>query len=165
MKSLRLLVIPRSLALLVLWIALWGELSVANVASGLVVVPLVSWLFAHGQPSRYSLRPWRSLVLLAFVAYSLVVSSMRVVLAVLRPDARRAATSVQRVQLQRGSVFVGSIVANAITLTPGTMTLELDRSTLRLDVHVLGEVDEAAFRDDVLKLERLVADAVREAAS
>ena len=32
----------RSLALLVLWIALWGELSVANLLSGVLLVALVT---------------------------------------------------------------------------------------------------------------------------
>ncbi|MFZ9773746.1 MAG: Na+/H+ antiporter subunit E, partial [Ilumatobacteraceae bacterium] len=71
-------------------------------------------------------------------------------------------TSVQSVALQQGSVFVGAVVANAITLTPGTMSLDLDESTLVLSVHVLGLVDPDEFRRDVLQLENLVARAVRE---
>ena len=34
--------IPRSLVLLVLWIALWGELSVANLISGVAAVAAVT---------------------------------------------------------------------------------------------------------------------------
>jgi multisubunit Na+/H+ antiporter MnhE subunit len=54
------------------------------------------------------------------------------------------------------------VVANAITLTPGTMSLDLDRQTLELSVHVLGNVETSAFRRDVLSLERTIARAVRE---
>jgi len=154
--------IPRSFALLVLWIALWGELSVANVASGVVVVAVVTWMFAERTKVTYQVRPLNGLRLIAFVLYSLVTSSARVVWAVLFPTAERTVTSVQKVRLERGSVFVGAIVANAITLTPGTMTLELDPETLELSVHVLGAVESEAFRADVLDLERRVADAVRE---
>ena len=154
--------IPRSLALLVLWVALWGELSVANVASGVLAVALVSWLFAERTTKTYQVRPWNALKLILFVAYSLVVSSGRVVLAVLMPTKARIVTTVQYVRLERGSVFVGAIVANAITLTPGTMTLDLNPETLTLSVHVLGEVQPEQFRRDVLDLERRVADAVRE---
>lgn len=154
--------IPRSLVLFVLWIALWGELSVANVLSGLVAVGLVTWMFAERSGTTYQVRPWNALRLIAFVARSLVTSSARVAWAVLFPTPERTTTSVQTVALQRGSVFVGAIVANAITLTPGTMTLELDAESLELQVHVLGAVDPEAFRIDVLDLERRVADAVRE---
>jgi multicomponent Na+:H+ antiporter subunit E len=96
------------------------------------------------------------------VLKSLVTSSWQVVLAVLLPNARRTATSVQQVQLQHGSAFIGAIVANAITLTPGTMSLDLNTKDLTLSVHVLGEVDETKFRADVLKLEDMVSKAVRE---
>jgi len=81
---------------------------------------------------------------------------------VLIPNPRRTATSVQNVQLQHGSAFIGAIVANAITLTPGTMSLDLNKEDLTLSVHVLGEVDEAKFRADVLTLEDMVSKAVRE---
>ncbi|NDE52445.1 MAG: Na+/H+ antiporter subunit E, partial [Actinobacteria bacterium] len=75
--------IGRSVALLALWVALWGELSVANMASGVIAVALVTWLFAERSGPVYSLRLWGGLRLLMFVAYSLVTSSLRVALAVL----------------------------------------------------------------------------------
>lgn len=154
--------IGRSLALLALWIALWGEVSVANVASGIIAVGLVTLLFAERSGLAYVLRPWGGLRLLMFVSYSLVTSSLRVALAVLSPTRKRTQPTVQRVRLARGSVFYGAIVANAITLTPGTMTLELDPQSLELSVHVLGEVDPAKFSADVLDLERRVAAAFKE---
>lgn len=151
-------VVPRAVALFGFWILLWGEWSAANVASGIIAVPVVSWLFGHQQPTRYSLRPLGALKLLGFVLYSLITSSLRVALAVVSPTPKRTVTSVQSVQLERGSVFVAVIVANAITLTPGTMTLDIDRDNITLSVHVLGEVDSQTFRSEVLKLERLVDD-------
>ena len=151
--------IPRSLVLLVLWIALWGELSVANVASGVVVLAVTELLFGGGAKGRHVLRPVGAVKALGYVGWSLVTSSLQVVRAVLVPDASRVATSVQEVTLAGDSPFVASIVANAITLTPGTMTLELDASTRTLSVHVLGEVDKAEFRESILKLERVIAGA------
>lgn len=156
--------IPRSLVLFVFWIALWGEFSVANVVSGVVSVGLVTWLFAERTGPTYSLRPWAAAQLLLFVAWSLVTSSVRVAIAVLVPSHARTVATVQKVRLERGSVFVGSIVANAITLTPGTMTLALEPATLELSVHVLGEVSHEKFTADVLDLERRVAAAFKEKA-
>ena len=154
--------IPRSLLLFALWILLWGELSVANVASGAVVVPLITWLFVARMGRRFLVRPWGALLLGAHVGWSLVVSSLQVARAVLSPTPGRTATSVQTVVLAGGSPLVASVVANLITLTPGTLTLDVDPGTLALSVHVLGEVDPADFRDGVLDLERRVVRAVRE---
>ena len=150
-----------SIALFVLWIAMMGEVSIVNLLSGLIVVALVNWLFVHDHP-RYVLRPVGAVRLTLSVLKSLVTSSWQVVLAVLLPNARRTATSVQQVQLQHGSAFIGAIVANAITLTPGTMSLDLNKENLTLSVHVLGEVGEVKFHDGVLALENMVAKAVRE---
>ncbi len=150
-----------SIALFVLWIAMMGEVSIVNVLSGLIVVALVNWLFVHDHP-RYVLRPVGAVRLTLSVLKSLVTSSWQVVLAVLLPNDQRTATSVQQVQLQHGSAFIGAIVANAITLTPGTMSLDLNNEDLTLSVHVLGEVDEVKFHAGVLALENMVAKAVRE---
>jgi len=45
-------VVPRAAALFGFWILLWGEWSAANVASGVIIVPVVSWLFGHQLPAR-----------------------------------------------------------------------------------------------------------------
>jgi multicomponent Na+:H+ antiporter subunit E len=153
--------ISRSLALLVLWVAVWGDLSVANLMSGVFAVALVTWMFADRSGVTHRVRPINAVRLLLFVGWSLVTSSARVTRAVLFPTPERTETSVQSVVLQRGSLFVGAIVANAITLTPGTMTLELDANSLELRVHVLGAVNPEVFRNEVLDLERRVGDAVR----
>lgn len=150
-----------SIALFVLWIAMMGEVSIVNILSGLLVVALVNWLFVHDHP-RYVLRPMGAVRLTLSVLKSLVTSSWQVVLAVLLPNDQRTVTSVQQVQLQHGSAFIGAIVANAITLTPGTMSLDLNKEDLTLSVHVLGKVDEVKFHAGVLALENMVAKAVRE---
>jgi multicomponent Na+:H+ antiporter subunit E len=154
--------IPRWLVLAVLWVALWGEVTVANLATAAVVVPVVTWLFVRRRGPQHRLRPWGVLVAVATVGWSLVTSSLRVSLAVLAPTPARTATSIQTVQMEGGSAFIASAVANAITLTPGTMSLDLDRETLELTVHVLGAVEPEAFRRDVLALERRLARAVSE---
>jgi len=152
--------IVRSVALLLIWLALWGEVSIANLASGVVVVALLNWLFVEDLASTYRVRILPAVRLLGFIGWSLVASSARVVAAVLLPTPQRTVTSVQQVQLESGSTFIGSIVANAITLTPGTMSLELDPDSLTLSVHVLGEVEPEAFRRGILELEQRVVRAV-----
>jgi multicomponent Na+:H+ antiporter subunit E len=154
--------IIRSAALMLLWLALWGDVSVANIGSGVLVVTMINWLFVEDLAVTYRLRIWPAVRLLAFVLQSLVVSSFRVLLAVVRPNPKRIATSVQHVTLQSGSPFVGAIVANAITLTPGTMSIELDPQSMLLSIHVLGEVEPDAFQQEVLSLEQRVMRAVSE---
>lgn len=152
--------IIRSLVLLVLWIALWGELSVANVVSGVIAIGLLTLLFPASSGHGHRLHPIGAVRLVGSVLASLVLSTWRVVLAVVRPTPDRVHAEVIEVGLGTRSPLVAAIVANSITLTPGTMTVDLDPATFALQVHVLGRVDHDEFRADVRALEQRVVAAV-----
>jgi len=158
--------VPTSFALVV-WLALWGEVSVVNVASGVLVVAILALLF-RPDPRGHTLHPLALVRLLAVFVWRLVSSSATVVLAVLAPTPIRLRSGVVGVGLSHPSPLVATIVADAISLTPGTLTLEAryaDGESSRnappvLYIHVLGLSDPAAIRDDVQRLERLVVSAV-----
>ena len=152
---------------LVVWLALWGEVSMVNVVSGVLVVAVLALLF-RPERRRHTLHPLALVRLLAVFVWRLVSSSATVVLAVLAPTPARLRSGVVGVALSHPSPLVATIVADAISLTPGTLTLEAryadEGSTANvppvLYIHVLGLSDPAAIRDDVRRLERLVVSAV-----
>jgi multicomponent Na+:H+ antiporter subunit E len=153
---------------LVVWLALWGDISVINVAGGVLVVAVLALLF-RPDPRGHRLHPFALVRLVAVFAWRLVTSSASVVLAVLAPTPARLRSGVVGVRLSHPSSLVATIVADAISLTPGTLTLEAryadeDASTPSeppmLYIHVLGLSDPAAIRDDVRRLEQLVVSAV-----
>jgi multicomponent Na+:H+ antiporter subunit E len=150
----------RGVVLLALWVALWGDLSVANVASGVVVVVLLALVVRPAAGVRHVPSPIGMLVLAWHVLADLVVSSVGVARAVLQPTPERTVTAVVPVPLTTRSPLIASIVANAITLTPGTMTVDVDvdvdGAAFVLRVHVLGRVDPDEFRDGIALLERRV---------
>lgn len=144
-----------ALALLAVWLLLWGELSAANVASGLVVVAAVVAVDARlRMPRRHRIHPFRVVVLVIDLFRRLVVASWAVVLTVLHPTPTRLAAGVVRVELRSASPVVTTLVADLITLTPGTLTL--DARDGALFVHVLGLSDPDPVRAEVRELERLV---------
>jgi multicomponent Na+:H+ antiporter subunit E len=153
---------------LVVWLALWGEVSVVNVASGVLVVAILALLF-RPEPRAHTLHPLALVRLLVVFVWRLVSSSVTVVIAVLAPTPARLRSGVVGVALSHPSTLVATIVADAISLTPGTLTLEAryaddDGSTPTappvLYIHVLGLSDPAAIRDDVRRLEQLVVSAI-----
>ena len=89
-----------------------------------------------------------------------MVSTWRVALAVLRPTPDRVRAEVVSVPLITRSPLVAAVVANSITLTPGTMTVDVDLTELTIQVHVLGRVDHEEFRRSIVALEQLVIGAV-----
>jgi multicomponent Na+:H+ antiporter subunit E len=153
---------------LVVWLALWGEVSVANLVSGILVVALIG-LIIRPVPRRHTLNPLSLLRLLAVFVWRLVSSSATVVLAVIAPTPARLRSGVVGVSLSQHSRLVATIVADAISLTPGTLTLEARYrdgedpprgSPPVLYIHVLGLADPEDIRADVHRLERLVVSAV-----
>ncbi|MFM7537749.1 MAG: Na+/H+ antiporter subunit E [Acidimicrobiales bacterium] len=146
-------------ALLVTWLLLWGEVSVANLLSGLVasaaVVVLVPGL---GVPAGHRVRPVGLVCLVGLFVVALARSTYQVVLAVVHPTPERLRAGVVRVRLRSRSPLVGTIVADLVTLTPGTLSLSLDNGVLF--VHVLGLGDPEAARADVLRFEQAVLAAI-----
>lgn len=155
--------IARSVVLLIVWVLLQGELTVANVVGGLAVVVGVAVLFPTERRTGHSVHPVGAAVFVGTLLRDLVVSSWTVIVTVLRPTPDRVHTEVVPVQLTTRSALVASIVANSISLTPGTLTVDVDRTAdgYVLDVHVLGRVDRAEFSESILALERRVARAAR----
>lgn len=154
----------------VVWLALWGEVSWANVASGLLVVVLIG-LVIRPVPREHEVHLLALLRLVAVFVWRLVTSSMIVVRTVLAPTPERLRSGVVRVHLTHRSQLVATVVADAISLTPGTLTLdardgrvedheETDDGNPVLYIHVLGLADPEAVREDVAGLERLVVAAV-----
>jgi multicomponent K+:H+ antiporter subunit E len=89
----------------------------------------------------------------------LVTSTWTVVVAVVRPTPERVSTEVIEVELSTSSRLVALVVANSITLTPGTLTADVATrpdGTLVLGVHVLGDTDRAQFLASIAALERRV---------
>ena len=114
----------RVAALTVVWVALWGTPSWANAFWGLVIGLGVTFAFPTSPTSRLGLRPLAALRFLVEFAWMLVVSTTEVVVEVLRPrlDLRGAIVAVP---LRTDDPVITTIVANGITLTPGTLTVDV----------------------------------------
>ncbi|MEM8745547.1 MAG: Na+/H+ antiporter subunit E [Actinomycetota bacterium] len=152
--------------MLVAWLALWGEISVVNVGSGVLVVAIVSLVFRRVQRGRHRLHPIGLVKLLAIFVWRLVTSSATVVVTVLAPTPARLRSGVVGVELTHASPLVAAIVSDAISLTPGTLTLDAKfpgggrREPPTLYIHVLGLADPDEIRRDVQQLEQVVLAAV-----
>jgi len=143
----------------VVWIALWGNLSWANVASGVLVVGLIG-LIIRPVPRQHQVHPIAMTKLVLIFFWRLITSSVIVVRTVLAPTPERLVSGVVAVRLQHPSRLVATVVADAISLTPGTLTLEATGEPPVLYIHVLGIDDPEAVREDVRGLEQLVLAAV-----
>ena len=131
--------VPAVLWLTAVWVGLWGSASAANVLGGLALAVVLLWLLPLALPPAPDRAVVRAGPLLAFAArfaVDLVVSSAQVAVLAVRPRTRLR-PAVVAVQVRGASDTLLTVLANAISLTPGTLTIEVDRQRSTLHVHVL----------------------------
>jgi multicomponent Na+:H+ antiporter subunit E len=144
-----------------LWLLAWGQLSLANVVSGVAVAAALLVAFP---PSRARPAPVRVDVLAVgrlagHIAVQLVTSNIVMTREVLRPRST-IRPGVLAHRLQRPSEHVVTLMTSVIALSPGTMTVDVDRTSSTIYVHFLFLRDVAAARASLGHLERLAAAAV-----
>ena len=145
--------------LVLVWILLWGNISAANVVSGLAVALLITLLLPLPVvPVQGRIHPVSLAKLVALVAWYLVQSSLQVAWLAVRPGPPPRG-AVLRARLTVRSDLVLALLVNAINLTPGTMAIEIDRDRRVIYVHVLDLSSPRArerFHHEVEQLERLL---------
>lgn len=143
--------------LVVFWLLAWGEVSAVNVLSGVALAVVLLGAFPRRRPgtSPERLRIGGAFLLILYVLRQLVVSSALVAREIVSRRGR-VRTGVVAYQLRDAAPEILSTVANAIALTPGTMTVEATTDPPVVYVHflVLEDVEEA--RREIARLERFV---------
>ncbi len=143
------------------WALLWGDLGLASLLSGLGIALFVVLIArptgVHGVQLT-SFHPLSAVVFLGYFLVQLVKSNFQVAWEVItpRPSMNRAIIAVPLHVSTDGLV---TVVGNAITLTPGTLTVDVRRDDPErppvLYVHALHFTDVDSLRRSVLRLERL----------
>ena len=142
--------------LVLVWVALWEGASPANLLSGAVVaVALLAMFPLRGTTAPGRFRPLWALRFLAYFLIKLVEANAVVAWEVVTPR-NRINEGIVAVPVTGASDVLVSVVANAISLTPGTLTIEVGTDPHILYVHVLHLHDIDAVRRDVTRLERYV---------
>jgi multicomponent Na+:H+ antiporter subunit E len=158
-------VATRTLLLALAWIGLSGSFEAVNLAFGLVVGFLVQGLTAAaaGGHRPWGLRRmWGVSRLAVYFAWQLVLANVRVARAVLGPVGRLRPALVA-VPIDVATDAEITMLANMITLTPGTLSVDVSPDRRTLYVHTIqleGSAD--ALRDAIKRgFERRVREAFR----
>ncbi len=131
------------------WGAVNGEFTASNLAIGFVLGYACLWLVRTlYQPTRYFVRVWAGLRLLLLFITELVRSSLLVARQVLTP-ALYCCAGIVSVPLEVKSDIEITLLANLITLTPGTISLHVSEDRSTLFVHAMFVDDMEALRHDI----------------
>jgi len=151
---------PRmSIVTAVIWVLLWGDLSLANLVSGFLLGLLITWVFPlppidfHGR-----FRLWPHTKLIAILLFDLVRSSF-VVAAQAFHFGHTMRNAVVRVDLRTHSDLYLTLTSELVSLVPGSLVMEARRQESVVYLHVMdvrSPADIAEARRKVLRAEERV---------
>lgn len=119
----------------VVWVFLWGEITLGNVVNGLLIAYLVGMVFPLPKVGGLNtFRPLAFAVLAGKFMWDILVSGFRVAYAAIRPGVTKS--GVIRVQLRSHSDFVLATTAGMTTLIPGSVAINTHRITGVVYLHV-----------------------------
>lgn len=145
--------------LVVLWLLLWRDVSVANVVSGLLIafVATSGSTNVRSSPARHRVRPLALVRLAVYFFWKLLVANVELAREIVTAQ-NVIHTGIIAVPMTGYSDFQVTVVGNAVSLTPGTLTLEVRREPEPvLYLHVLHLHDIEHARNDVLAMTRRAA--------
>jgi multicomponent Na+:H+ antiporter subunit E len=133
------------------WAGISGNFTGLNLIFGGLIGGLAVLILREVLPGpRSSRRVRRILSLVLLFLYELVVSAVRVAAVVLRPDMSRAVRpAIVAVPLTIKSDAEITLLANLITLTPGTLSVDVSADKSVLYVHALCMDDREAMIADI----------------
>jgi multicomponent Na+:H+ antiporter subunit E len=144
-----------------LWLALTWSLDVREALVGVMMAILVATLLAHIYPENLHkvFNPRRWFFLLLYIPYFLflcVKSNLDVAYRVLHPD-MPIRPGIVKVRTTLRSEMAKTFLANSITLTPGTMSVDIEGQDLYIHwINVRGEDPEAHTASIVRPFEGLL---------
>ena len=143
-----------------LWILAWGQLTPANVLSGLVLATALLLAFPQRrrQGGELRLSAVGVLRLVAHVVAQLLISNAVMTRRIVHRTAHSPGVLAHR--LRRPSAHVATAMSSIIALSPGTMTVDVTTDSSVLFVHFFALDDIGAARHGLARLEQLVTGAI-----
>jgi multicomponent Na+:H+ antiporter subunit E len=147
----------------VLWESLWGNFTFANLFSGVVVsiglVLLVRLPDADLRSYRGGrVRPVRAAIFLVYFVVKVVQANVALAWEVVTPR-NTIEPGILGIPIRDCSDALVTLIANAFTLTPGSLTIEVLEDPTVIYVHVLHLNDPERVRADLFRLAEMAVKA------
>jgi len=133
-----------TIALIILWLLLNNTFSFGHIVLGTLLGIVIPWFTNRFWPERPRICKRRLFLKFFFITfvYDVVVSNINVVRLILKPDISTLQPKFIRVPLDTDDPMVIAILANVISMTPGTVSSEISADKKTLIVHGLNVPDE-----------------------
>ncbi|WP_163269038.1 Na+/H+ antiporter subunit E [Chelativorans alearense] len=151
-----------NILLALIWTAITGSFTLANIVFGFLLGALALYLIREQVGSLgYFRRGFKLIALAALFLYELVLSAWRVAVLVLSPR-MELKPGIFAFPLKADRDFEITLLANLITLTPGTLSVDVSEDRKFLYIHAIDCSDPDALRRDIAQgFERRIMEAFR----
>ena len=134
-----------NLLLSFIWVALTGSLYFMNFFFGFLLGFLVLWILNRTEDDhRYFTRAPKTITFIAFFAYEMIVANLQVAYDVITPK-YFFKPGIVRYPLQADTDVEISLLSTIISLTPGTLILDISEDKKWLYIHVMYLGDKERF--------------------
>ncbi|MBN1668322.1 MAG: Na+/H+ antiporter subunit E [Anaerolineales bacterium] len=145
-----------NLLLALAWLALTGQFTPLNFAAGFILSALLLRLVPHSSETpKYFRRVTNTFTFILFYLWELLLANLRVAASVLSPS-MRLSPMVVAIPLKEQSDISITLLANLITLTPGSLSLDVSNDRRVLYVHTMHARDVEQYRREIKALEARV---------
>lgn len=146
------------------WTGLTGQFTPTNLIVGFILGFAVLWIVQHhreGERSSYFSKLYAIFSFSTFFGYEVVKANLRVAYDILTPR-QHMTPGIIAVPLDAETDMEITLLANLITLTPGTLSLDLSTDRRVLYIHAMYMHDADAFRKEIKEeLERRLLEVLR----
>ena len=137
-----------NLLLAIAWLFITAEFSFLNFLMGLILGYLGLRFISKTESDLYQNQLTKTIRFIFYFLWQVVVSSIRVAITVLSPN-MPINPGVVAVPLRLTTDTQITLLANLITLTPGTLSLDVSADRKHIYVHVMDLDDIDAFRKEI----------------
>ncbi len=131
------------------WMFLTGNLEFENFVEGFIIGLLILWVSKYAASSGAYLRKIPKIIeFIFYFIFELIVANIKVTVDILTPR-HRMKPSIIAVPLTVDTNFEIALLANIITLTPGTLSLDVSTDNKIIYIHSMYVDNPEEFREEI----------------
>lgn len=131
------------------WVLLSGDLDYTNFIAGFLIGFIILWISRNiSDESNYFKKIPRIISFIIYFFYELILANLKVAYDIITPK-HRMEPSIIAIPLTAEKDFEITLLANLITLTPGTLSIDVSSDKRYLYVHAMYASDKDEFIDEI----------------
>lgn len=130
-----------------IWVAITGDFQFANYVFGFVLSFIILFVITRGDAKYFKIIP-KLIAFIFFFLFELIKANLQVAFDVVTKKFYMT-PGIVKVPLEAETNLEISLLANLITLTPGTLSLDVSEDRKVLYVHAMYITDKEAFIKDI----------------